>query len=1095
MPLFSDNFDVVGTFAENWKQQGKVENANGVVKMRNANITMKRDLPEEFVASMRLSLQEPEDKSKTGFGGFDIGGSKFMLRPDGMAWMVYKIPGETRSKGAIAKIDGFQFGKAYTLTLSGKKLNDAIQYTYQVDGKNIGSAVMAYDKNAKLTIFAYRESITVDDFQLFALKKGDDSPNVVVNSSFEHLQEGMPIYFDTDTLRSFNFSKPYKKYLKTFAVDDREKHSGKYSLRLIFNDSCDRQGFQTWDTGMVVGQPMTFSVWLKADQDKTPARLSIWEMRTKWHHKEVILSQEWQRYEFTLPAATQSSVRVGVKLSKPGTVWADDLQVEIADKATPYKLSSLDVDKFAAKNDGKKSVAPLFVKELPSAPAMDGNLDSWKDKSWHTDKFYFKEGAPQHQTDLYLGCDKENLYVGVRSFFSDMKKIKDQKTGYDDFKIFGQDNIEILPDPGRSKKYYYQLVASAAGSRTDLGHGRNPKWNGEWEAVAKRNENLGSVDYEVRIPFALLATPGAANDWGLNIGRSDTITKQATAIMPYHEPNFHKVSEYPVLKLPTEIVKKYALGITSAKISKSGNGLYTVSGIFENNSGSTVSGTLSATKAGNKDESGKIAVTFKEGSNHFSLTLSGDKLENSEIVFTLISDNKVRSVQYVRPELFSPLSIVSKYNYYMNDPIAEFRISCSMNKPEQLRAVLKCGSVKLESPADGNLTMKLPLEKIAVGKHDVSIELFDKDRKIAEAKTELIKKEYRKNAVRINQFRRCLSSGEKNILPFAPLFDIRPEYKNVEKKVEFLADNGFKYAMIVICRNAIENGDKFIREAEKHGIKVIYWEYLSKSCTTDDSLRDKVKTLHGYNNNIAYLILDEPELYMKSDEAKSILTKIRPMFPYHPTFMNNTVLGIPNRFADLSTDILMLDDYLTNKENRTVREIVDQVEIMWKAGKNEHKPCYYFLAGNNMHNHYREPTSNEQYAQTYGSIASGCTGFAYFMGVPSFPEHWKAYKALNREILDLNDIILSDEDVSDAMLSDATIKYITRKHQGCLYVISANIDKRSSDDVKITLPATLRYSENVEVMFENRNIKLKNGTFSDSFSPLSRHVYKVKIAK
>ncbi len=298
--------------------------------------------------------------------------------------------------------------------------------------------------------------------------------------------------------------------------------------------------------------------------------------------------------------------------------------------------------------------------------------------------------------------------------------------------------------------------------------------------------------------------------------------------------------------------------------------------------------------------------------------------------------------------------------------------------------------------------------------------------------------------------------------------------------------------MIVISRNATDNAKKFIEEAEKQGIKVLYWDGQTRTMT-DEQLAGQAKMLGSYSNLLANLVIDEPELYTKSDETKALLSRVRAQYPYLPVFMNNTVIGIPNRFADLNTDILMLDDYLTNKENRTVREIVDQADIMWKAGKSEYKPCYYFLVGNNMHNHYREPSAAEQIAETYGSIAADCTGLTYFLGIPSYPEHWKAYLALNREITALNDVILSDEPVPEAVLSDATIRFITRKHDGYLYVIAANIDNNPSQDVVITLPAGLKYDDSAEVMFENRKIKISNGTLTDSFPALSRHVYKVKL--
>ena len=115
------------------------------------------------------------------------------------------------------------------------------------------------------------------------------------------------------------------------------------------------------------------------------------------------------------------------------------------------------------------------------------------------------------------------------------------------------------------------------------------------------------------------------------------------------------------------------------------------------------------------------------------------------------------------------------------------------------------------------------------------------------------------------------------------------------------------------------------------------------------------------------------------------------------------------------------------------------------------------------------------------------------MGIPSYPEHWKAYLALNKEILALNDIVLSDEDTPNAAVSDGTLRYTTRRHNGFLYVIAVNIETNPSENVVVTLPPEFKYDSDADVMFENRKLKVRDGKITDSFPALSRHVYQVKL--
>jgi hypothetical protein len=292
--------------------------------------------------------------------------------------------------------------------------------------------------------------------------------------------------------------------------------------------------------------------------------------------------------------------------------------------------------------------------------------------------------------------------------------------------------------------------------------------------------------------------------------------------------------------------------------------------------------------------------------------------------------------------------------------------------------------------------------------------------------------------------------------------------------------------------NGPEYAKMFMDKALENDMKIMLWTQYFK--TPDEKLQKMLKKFN-YPNILSQMVMDEPELGTPSDEALAFLRKMRKLFPYQPTHMNNTVMGIPNRYANLETDILMLDDYLTNRERRTVASVVDAVDIMKEAGAAEGKPCFYFLVADNSPLHGREPSYKEQIAQTYGCIGAGCTGLSYFYGFPKTQGNWKAYVQLNREILSLNDIILSEEEYTESKCDTDVkkLRFITRKHNGFAYIISCNIDRNALGKVAFELPADYRYHGKVEVLFENRQIKQRKGRFVDDFAGHSRHVYKIKI--
>jgi len=107
-------------------------------------------------------------------------------------------------------------------------------------------------------------------------------------------------------------------------------------------------GVGTHNVSVMIDKPVTFSVYLKASEDNFPVRLGIWELWYKGHSKNIKVSKEWKRYSFTVNKLEKKAIiRGNVTFKHPGTLWADDLQIEIGDKMTKYMPSSLDRDKFS----------------------------------------------------------------------------------------------------------------------------------------------------------------------------------------------------------------------------------------------------------------------------------------------------------------------------------------------------------------------------------------------------------------------------------------------------------------------------------------------------------------------------------------------------------------------------------------------------------------------------------------------------------------------------------------------------------------------------------------------------------------------------
>jgi Carbohydrate family 9 binding domain-like len=1093
IPIFSDDFNTVGLFAENWKAAKGLRPEEGKLYISHGKwIRLRREVKGDFAIAVDIAVVKPKEK-KFGFCGVDIDGIKFLIRQgDGKAWVVYRLPGEKRSRGFIHKIDRFEFGKFNKVFISRQQLSTAVKYVYKVNDQQIASFVVSNmpQKNI-ISISPYRADCIIDNFQLFALQDKVTSPNLVVNSSFEYLQEGTPTYYDNYTRRNFNFKGPLEVFHKTWEVDSKVKHSGKYALKMEFTHLTRKNGFLTFDTGISTGSPFVYSVYLKASKPDFPVILEIWEMRTKWHRKKVKLSTEWKRYEFPLLKPSRSVVRCGLRFEQPGIVWADDVQIEFGEKVTKYQASSLDADKFSRKKEVITRPANIKLNKFAKAPVIDGDIEElWFKNGTKIDKFLFKEKKSKDKTVAWLGCDDQNLYVAVRSFVKDVSKIKAKKYPRDTGRLFGEDCIEIFLDPGMTRKVYYQLGINAAGSKADVGPGRNIGWNAKWPSAVKINKKTKSIDYEVKIPLSIIAQGNMTNKWGFNLGRNSTASVEASSLIKFPQVNFHKPEYYPALVWSEAVVGNFALEAEDFILMQD-----SVGGNIINNTGKSFKAEIQLFDADGNKLLGKVSKHLKKGTNAIQMPFAATVKDKAvKATVKILRNGMVQYLSPLRITVSRPIDLYTRYNYYMNEPDAVIVGTLQLPQADKLKGILTVGKVRKTVKLSKNFTIKVPLQSLSNGKHTVKLEIFNGSKKILQGQTTLVKKPFVKGATQVDHQRRCLVVDGKPFLVIAPLASV---HSSLNKKPQMVRDMvalyksyGFKCLMIVANPKAGPAIKEFMKAANAAGIKVICWVSTWR-------YRDKVtpaEVTEKFANPaiIAWLAIDEPELYAKSQEVKEFLTNFRKYTPYQPTFMNNTVMGIPARFADMNTDIIMLDDYLTNRENREVAELVEQADIMWKVGAEGRKPCFYFLVGNNMHNHRREPTFGEQMAQTYGSIVANCSGITYFLGLPYYPGNWKAVKQLNKELMSLQDIIFSLEKTSPAMISDSAVRFLTRKVGNKLYIIAVNLVKREAN-VIITLPAEFKYNATASVKFENRTLSVKNGKIADNFKGLERHVYCIEL--
>ncbi|MGN0833336.1 MAG: hypothetical protein ACI4RD_06770 [Kiritimatiellia bacterium] len=433
----------------------------------------------------------------------------------------------------------------------------------------------------------------------------------------------------------------------------------------------------------------------------------------------------------------------------------------------------------------------------------------------------------------------------------------------------------------------------------------------------------------------------------------------------------------------------------------------------------------------------------------------------------------------------APDFVLGRLDFYMDEPFAQWRV---------------CG-------ADGKVTIvQKPLAEIPLGTNLVEFSAHGKT-----YSDTVVRLPYRKGATQVNRWTRSVvHDGQPELLTGICIgctghLGYKPPANPFPGMFALLRRDGFRHFLFMASSRSgrMASARACLDESRRQGVLCAFWSdydvwnyddklnYAGLKPIDDVRMEEMIALTHRYDHLLTHIVIDEPELHHSSAWTRGWLEKLKPHYPYAPVQMNNTSMGIPNGFADLQTDILMLDSYLTNTEGRTVDSVVRQVDVMCAVPGG--KPCWFFIVGDNMSLHYKNPSYAEQIAQSWGCICAGCTGIAWYSGFPATAGSYRAMVDVNREAQALKAVILSEELCGSATadLPKSRLRHLTRTLNGDWYVLSCNIDARPQT-ATFALPPEAPRNGVIEVLFENRTLPLRDGVFRDGYSAHSRHIYKVR---
>ncbi len=247
---------------------------------------------------------------------------------------------------------------------------------------------------------------------------------------------------------------------------------------------------------------------------------------------------------------------------------------------------------------------------------------------------------------------------------------------------------------------------------------------------------------------------------------------------------------------------------------------------------------------------------------------------------------------------------------------------------------------------------------------------------------------------------------------------------------------------------------------------------------------------------LAWYMADEPKDSV--DWYRSVYDLLAEIDPYHPCIMLHDHIPHLIKYHGPS-DILMPDPYPDFKRNRPPRKGMDIMGKFVEAAVRL-RPTWVtpqafdwsLLTWDQAHDS-RGPTFDELRNQAYQAIIHGAKGIYWYQHANIHylynPEQKVGMPFLTKEIFALQEAVLSPgvkDGVSVSLSKERPFSYSLREAGGHFYLFSVN----TSEDVleaEFALPGI--GAGEINVVSENRIVRLENESFRDSFSKYETHIY------
>ncbi len=270
----------------------------------------------------------------------------------------------------------------------------------------------------------------------------------------------------------------------------------------------------------------------------------------RWNFNSVNWQISPESVKCILPVSSNGYYKFNCKLINPENLY-------------PLPEISLSYPYLAQKEHPVKKILPVQLitdcLKINKSPIIDGILN---DNCWIMAQPLTIFGASDtnqvlnEKTYVCFIYDENNLYIGVKCYYSETNKLKTEVTGYDDA-VYKDDHLNFLLQPYLDSTAYYQIFINPIGTISDrrcwLESGKSRK-DSKWNLKTQIKTKLEKNNWTIEMAIPLNQFPNySKTSWGFNFVRYQPYLEKLAI---YQVPFVHNPETFARLRLTQQINSK-----------------------------------------------------------------------------------------------------------------------------------------------------------------------------------------------------------------------------------------------------------------------------------------------------------------------------------------------------------------------------------------------------------------------------------------------------------------------------------------------------------------------------------------------------------